>query len=170
METEMTTGKVIEILEQEEADVDIERVAYMKSILILYLSLTTAIVFSGCYIILVVEQTDESISFNPDPIPPYDPGPHPDPIIDIVPVPPPHPIIRPVTPPRPQPDPVIHRPTHTGRDRPILNPTKTGNNEVNRPTRDSGIRRDPIVSNPAPARNDENNRPPRDSGVQKVRW
>jgi hypothetical protein len=123
----------------------------MKSKIVFTLLLVTIFLFPGCYTILLVEPTDEEVSFSPDPITIFVPVPYP------TPAPPYPPGTCPPRPPHPHPtpSPVIV----------IINPPSTPpSSDEHREIRTG---RGPFVSNPAPARNDENNRPTRDSGAQR---
>jgi len=152
----------------------------MKSKLVCTLLLVTMFLFPGCYTILLVEPTDEDISYSPGPIMPYDPEPWPTtaPPPEPPPYPPPAPpvtyIPAPVyiidNPPSvPPPSTEIHREIHTGRGPFVSNPAPE-RNDNNREMRDSGVQRSEHAdSNPPPVRNEENNRPTRDSGSQRSR-
>ena len=148
----------------------------MKSFLTLSFLLIAIIPFPGCYTILLMEPTDEDVSFNPDPPISYDPGPLPTPAPPYPPCPfpprPPHPTPSPViviiNQPSTPSSPNIHRPIQTGRDPIASNPAPARNDENNH--RDSGVQRgEQINSNPVPARNEESNRPTRDPEAQRVR-
>ncbi len=154
--------------------------AFMKTLLTIGFLLPAMILLSGCYTILLVEPTDEIISYNPSPMPP-DPGPWPQPTPP--PPPPPRPPHFPPPPPPPTTGPVIivihptptppssdiQRPIRTGRGPLDLNSTLARNDENN--SRDSGVQRGGQPNpNPPPARNDDNNnRPSRDSDANRGR-
>jgi hypothetical protein len=173
----MKAGKTLEIREQEEAGVNKERIAFMRTLMTFGFLLIAIILFPGCYTILLVEPTDEDVSFNPvppipdpgplpTPAPPPDPGPHPP--RPPHPHPTPSPVIVIINPPSTPPSPDIHRPIRTDRGPFVSNPAPPKNDKNNR--RESGIQRDgQTVSNPAPVRNDDNNNGTRESGVQRGR-
>jgi hypothetical protein len=121
----------------------------MKSKLSFSLLLLAIFLLPGCYTVLLIEPTDESVSFNPDPPMPYDPGPLPTPAPPYDPVRPhPHP-----TPPLLPPAVVITQPATTPPSPDDRRTIQTGRGSIN--------------SNPAPARTQEGVKETRDTGARR---
>jgi hypothetical protein len=131
----------------------------MKSKLVFSLLLAAISLFPGCYTVLLVEDSTESVSIQPAPTPQL--------IVEYIPiyVPEPYPIPNPppVTGPILYPDPptYIPAPVYVNDNPPSAPPPSSDNH------REIHTGRSTPDSNTAPARNDNNNNGTRDSGVQR---
>lgn len=126
----------------------------MKTLITLGFLFPVILLFPGCYTILFIEPTNEDVSFTWNPIIPINPEPLPRPAPPPVPVPYP-PCPHPPLPPHPAPIQVVI----------VNNPPSTSPSTNERRLTHTG--RIPLDVNPATVRNDENNKPTRDSGVKR---